>query len=616
MARMPARCKRRGGIMLLLWCVLLLSLRLAEAQPSAPQAQGYIRLVQDNGVWWFQDRAGHKFFSLGVNCVGGCYGHAEATPMLPSRQQWIVSLLRGWGFNTSGCWSSPSVWPDFYVAEQIYPLFSPDAHDVFDDAFWQGPYADHLRDEVKPFRGMTNFIGYFLDNEPRWNAQRVFAFYSRLGKRTPGSRAFIAYLKRYYRGQISALNHDWGTSYRSFVHIPGTRPPKQYSRRMQHGIVQAWSIQVMATYYQRYAAMVRALDPDHLILGIRYQGVPDMALFTALSPYFDVNSINDYNRYGHLRPVYATLYKATGKPLMITEFSFSGFPAPGQPSALFVEVYAQAKRGIGYHKYVQQAARAPFMVVMHWFMWSDYAQEAPAGSQPHPPDANVGLVTPGEAAVYEELGYWITRTNAEVETTHQVGREEPPPEPQHRPLPRFLPTVDGDITEWPQALAITPTVVTALDDGVRADQTYFLSWDGQNIYLAGDIATTRREYPSMEQAWAWERDYIAMQLSAVQTRKPDGDTAPVLFIYPRVDGHDPRQPSAARWTRSGGYRPISLRVVQRRSPSGFTLEARIPGTALWGFTQKPGASWRITLRYQNVMDIYQTAWQGIVTLQP
>ena len=53
--------------MLLLWCVLLLSLRLAEAQPSPPQAQGYIRLVQDNGVWWFQDGVGHKFFSLGVN---------------------------------------------------------------------------------------------------------------------------------------------------------------------------------------------------------------------------------------------------------------------------------------------------------------------------------------------------------------------------------------------------------------------------------------------------------------------------------------------------------------------------------------------------------------------
>lgn len=240
------------------------------------------------------------------------------------------------------------------------------------------------------------------------------------------------------------------------------------------------------------------------------------------------------------------------------------------------------------------------------------------GEYPYPPDVNVGLVTPDEATVYEELGHWIVRTNAEAEATHQGGREEPQPEPepQRRLLPRFLPTVDGDVSEWPRALAITPTVVTALNDEVRADQTYFLSWDGQDIYLAGDIAVTHREHLSMEAAWAWERDYLAIQLSPVQTRKPHRDAAPVLFIYPREDGHEPRQPSAARWTELEGYQPIPLRVVQRRNPGGFTIEARIPGTALWGFTGKPGASWQITLRYQNVTEIYQTTWQGIVTLRP
>jgi agarase len=349
--------------------------------------------------------------------------------MLPARRQWIVALLHDWGFNTVGCWSSPSVWPDFAVAEQIYVDFRPHAHDVFDAAFWQGPFADHLREEVKPFRGQPNVLGYFLDNEPAWNAPHMFAFYLRLGKHTPGSRALLAYLKTYYQGRISLLNHEWGTSYRSFAQIPGTRPPPRSLRRMQHGIVEAWRTKVVATYYQRYATMVRALDPEHLILGIRYKSVPDMALFTALSPSFDVNSINDYTRSGHLKPVYAALYQATGKPLMITEFSFSGFPAPGQPSALFVAVGSQANRGLGYHTYVRQAARAPFMVGMHWFMWSDYAQAAPMGGYPHPPDVNVGLVTADEAAVYEELEHWIMRTNAEVEAIHRGSREASPSEP-------------------------------------------------------------------------------------------------------------------------------------------------------------------------------------------
>jgi len=75
-------------------------------------------------------------------------------------------------------------------------------------------------------------------------------------------------------------------------------------------------------------------------------------------------------------------------------------------------------------------------------------------------------------------------------------------------------------------------MVTALVDEVRADQTYFFSWDGQDIYLAGDSAATRWEQAPMGQARAWARDARAIQLSPVQARKLHEDAAPVLFIYP------------------------------------------------------------------------------------
>jgi hypothetical protein len=295
---------------------------------------------------------------------------------------------------------------------------------------------------------------------------------------------------------------------------------------------------------------------------------------------------------------------------MLTEFSFSGFPSPGRKSALFVEVYTQANRGIGYHKYTLQAARAPFMVGMHWFMWMDYAKQETATSG-YLPDANMGLVATGETAVYEELGGWIKHTNAEVEATHRAIQSVPPPEPepQHRPLQRFVPTVDGDISEWPKALAIKPTVVTSLVDEMGADHTYFLSWDGQYLYLAGDIAATPLKHPLTKQARPWERDYLSIQLSPVKARETHAGSSPALFIYPS-------QPHAIRWYGLEGYRPMPLRVATRRSSRGFTIEARIPGTAVWGFKGRAGASWRIKLRYQNVQEIYQTTWQGIVTLRP
>ena len=102
----------------------------AAAYPETPAASSPahpdIHLVQEQGVWWFQDGQGRKFFSLGVNCIGGCYGHAEETPLAPEAKGRILGLVKDWGFNTAAAWSSPSVWDELYVADQIYTGFVPD----------------------------------------------------------------------------------------------------------------------------------------------------------------------------------------------------------------------------------------------------------------------------------------------------------------------------------------------------------------------------------------------------------------------------------------------------------------------------------------------------------
>jgi hypothetical protein len=239
---------------------------VAEAQSNPAEAHEYIRVVQEDGVWRFQDGPGRRFFSLGVNCVGGCYGHAEETPIDPSRKARIVSALRDWGFNAVGSWSSPSLRDELYMADRIYTDFSEITHDVFDESFWSGSMADRLKAEVQPFLGLKNFVGYFLDNEPEWNAEQVFEFYLGLDKHRPGSQAFIAYLRTYYRGSIEKLNRDWRASHQSFEDIPATPPPKPYPPLMRQGFLKAWRTEVAVTYYRRYAALVRALDPDHLRL--------------------------------------------------------------------------------------------------------------------------------------------------------------------------------------------------------------------------------------------------------------------------------------------------------------------------------------------------------------
>jgi hypothetical protein len=596
-----------------LWLMLGLTTVGACAAPS-PE---YIRVVQENGSWWFEDGTGRRFFSLGVNCIGGCFGHAEDSPMAPSRQRWIVDRLREWDFNTAGSWSSPSLWDHFYVADQIYLEFHETLHDVFDESLWRDRLTEQITREVQTFVGRKNFLGYFLDNEREWDAQGVFEFYLRLPNDTPGSRAFSTYIRRYYDDEISRLNAEWGTAYVSFGQIAASSPPTPYPRAMRRGIMPAWRTEVATTYYRRYIDTTRALDPHHLILGIRYRGIPARDLFIALSPLFDVNSINDYNRYGHLKPIYDELYQATGKPIMITEFSFAGFPHPGHLSELFIDVYRQDQRGLGYYKYVQQAARAPFMVGMHWFMWMDYAEEAVAtGGYPYPPDRNVGLVSNDENVIYEELTRWVTRANREVEATHRGAPriQRAQPMSSRVTVKRLSPSLDGDLTEWPKDSAFRPTAVNALLENVQADHRYGLSWDDQGLCLAGIIEDASLEPTQPDRPW--QGDQLTVYLSPLKPADDSPGDATMILIYPIGGGSDQQQPYAVQWHEAMHYQLFPLQAAKRSRPGGYTIEACIPATVLKGFSALPGRSWQMKLWYQNVGELYQSGWEGIITLEP
>jgi hypothetical protein len=310
------------------------------------------------------------------------------------------------------------------------------------------------------------------------------------------------------------------------------------------------------------------------------------------------------------------LYKASGKPLMITEFSFTGFPHPGHTSGLFVDVYTQEQRGLGYRKYVQQAAQAPFMVGMHWFMWMDYGgQHAAQDSYPYSPDHNVGLVSYDESSVYDELTAWAKTTNAMVQAMHRASRWEPPltPAPQHLVLQRFRPTVDGDIAEWPQELAVRPTHGQALVDAGPAEHTYFLAWDGDSFYVAGNIADAQLQHPP--EHW-WQADFLAIEMSPVGLPTSHGNQISVNFLFSTGGGPDLRQPYAAREEGPRQLQPLAIEVAKRPRAGGYTLEARLPATAIAPRHDPPQPSrWHITLTYQNVNEISQAKWEGIVTLE-
>ncbi len=540
-----------------------------------------VRVVQDHGTWWFQDAAGRQFFSLGVDCVAGCVGHAEDRPLEAGQHDRIVGQLKAWGFNTAGAWSRPSVWPDLYVADQLYMgVTAQDFHDVYDEAFWHGWFPGQVTSEVGAFRGRKNVIGYFVDNEPHWDPAKILAFFRALKPGAPGRKALAAFAKRTCGGRLDRVD------------------------------AAAWRTEAVRQYYTRYVALLRAADPDRLVLGVRWAGLPDLELYRALSPLFDVNSVNDYNRYGDLRPAYAEVYAATGKPIMITEWSFSGYPEPGHASLQFIDVFTQERRAVGYRKYVSQAARAPYMVGMHWFLWSDYEPQVVAAGG-YPPDENMGLVTNDGATPYDILVRECARTNGEVEALHRAAGAPRPAVAvgttlvEASAVGRASPVVDGDLADWPMEAFRAPRVSESLEEVRDPGHAYALAADGTYLYVAARIRDGRLDDPGRD--WEWEGDYLA--LYAALTAGPAGTrgASTALYLYPLGGGADRKAPVAGFW---GGASPgAGTRIARRDVPGGYTLEARFPLAAFAGWKSGTLTPWTWMLNYRDDSGIYETWWE-------
>lgn len=619
--------KKGAGQLVRVILPLLALVVLPAASLSAKPAKTRVSIVKEQGVWWFKDAGGKRFFSLGSCCLGGCYGHWEDKPMEPARRDWMVGLMNKWGFNTAAAWSSPSTWNNMYIAEQIYPPFSPKDLDVFDSKEWNNPgLVKGLKAEISAMKGRPNLIGYFIDNERQWEPWQSFRQYRRMKPGSVGARTLVDFTRKFYKGDLKALNREWGAKFAGFSDITGKAGKAIQPQKLPGGFLSAWRNEVAGTYYRSYAGVVRRLDPGCLILGERHAGQPDADFLRVLAPSFDVFTINDYNRYGTLGRSYARFYEIAGKPMMITEWSFSGWPRPGFESLQFIDVYSQENRAKGYRKYVLEAAKTPFMVGMHWFLWSDYGpwKEAAASlerpemvdeeddQEAHYPDQNMGLVSHDEKEVYEVLVAECARTNAEVDGVHaaSAGWKQAPDVPlEKREVGRISPVIDGSLVEWSRSASVAPVVSESLDPSPPVSHTYYLGWTPAGLSVAGDISDGHLDFPGKD--WAWEGDYLSLM---VEFSRSGGGASSVYFqVYPVGEGEDGKQPYAVAWWGIGDGEQVQVAV--KLKPGGYTMEAFFPPESMPGVPLNGGASMKVYLGYRDVSGIYETQWSGEVVLK-
>jgi hypothetical protein len=370
------------------------------------KATGFFHTEQIENRWWLVTPDGNAFFSKGVDNVNFT-PEAKSSPKPPSDPAaWAKATslqLHGWNFNTVGAWSAPQMYTtgiayapvinmassmrrDLWLKGGVVDYFSPEFRDAADRTAAR-LCAPHARD---PW-----LLGYFTDNELRWgkdwrSGDSLLESYLKMPAASPGYRKAAELLKA--RGHAAASLTDDDRD--EFLGMAAA----EYARVTRDAI--------------------RRHDANHLVLGCRFAGYPGDSAMRAVAPYFDVISFHSYSPAAPVDRL-KLITRLTGKPTMITEFSFKAMDS-GLPNTKGAAkpVATQQDRAKGFKGYVEALAGLPNCVGYHWFEYRDEPAEGRFDGE----NSNYGVVkidfTPWEVLTAE-----MTQVNSGIEAQH--GAAEP-----------------------------------------------------------------------------------------------------------------------------------------------------------------------------------------------
>ena len=285
-------------------------------------------------------------------------------------------LLEG-GWNTVANWSNPV----FRTGEKRIPyvwqpdIFPTTEHKIFRD-FPDVLSEEYKEDAARRAEALREAkedpwqIGYFLRNEPE------FAFVPNLliadetirdPADTASKRGILQKLRDKYQ-DISALNRVWGSEFASFEEIGDQRAGIETRFPGAKEDLKELSVFLVEAYVGIPSKACRAVDPNHLNLGMRW-AVANSPEQVAGWQNFDVFSLNNYS-FDPTSLMDFAVGCGVDLPLMIGEFHFGaldrGLPATGLKGTASQADRAKALRG-----YIEKAAAHKNAVGVHWFQFAD-----------------------------------------------------------------------------------------------------------------------------------------------------------------------------------------------------------------------------------------------------
>jgi len=394
------------------------------------EATGFFRTHHDGERWWLVSPDGNAFLSLGVCCISSSHDKERGTnrdyyneSVLKKRgsaEQWkevTLERLKAWGVNTLGGWSSEElrdVVPYTVVLSMGTGMWRRGA--VPD--FFSGEFEQHAAAQARSAAAHVNdpfLLGYFLANELPWLPDHrmcpdLFSGYVAMPPDAPGKGRLVRFFRERY-ADPAAFGQVWDVDLAALAALAEVDSLAARDRKRARTDRDAFVLLAARQYFKVATDAVRAVDPNHLILGCRFiWQTAARSVVEACGEYCDVVSTNCYETGPVARILLAgansgvtrmpgdryalTRYgELTGKPLLITEFSFrahdSGCVNSFPPAIIVGPIAAtQRERADKFERFATRWIAQPCFVGYHWFQYMDQ----PRGGRFDGEDSNFGIV--------------------------------------------------------------------------------------------------------------------------------------------------------------------------------------------------------------------------------
>ena len=274
---------------------------------------GWFDVGQRAGHWWFLTPEGEPFFSIGMNHIdsatlrypesGGVWRQRYGNSHRRWLREAVAPDLRAWGFNTIG-WTQE-------VVIRMPAIHRHSRSFTYEEYQWAGTSYCHLL----PFA-----------ETHQWELETVYP--------DVFSADFEEWCDYVARSECARLADDpkligyFYVDCPAWVHAPDWNPKGPWfdPARLASASGQQALFEMAQRYYQVTHDAVRRYDPNHLILGDRYEGkalLPDEIL-QAATPYIDVLSFQYFSTPEQVCPDLERWHRLTGKPVLLADASTPG----------------------------------------------------------------------------------------------------------------------------------------------------------------------------------------------------------------------------------------------------------------------------------------------------